>query len=338
MADVVSRLTDLAVESGFSGVIRVDRSGREPWSAAFGLADRRHKIANDIDTLFAIASGVKGLTALVVVSLIEEGALSLRTPARDVFGDDLPLISDQVCIEHLLAHRSGIGDYLDEEAVADIADYVLDVPVHQLDRTAAYLPILAGRPAKFAAGERFSYCNSGYVVLALIAERVSGQSFQSLVEERVCTPAGMHDTAFLRSDALPARAAVGYLDASSGSRTNVFHLPVVGSGDGGIYTTVSDMHRFWDALLTGRTVNPRSVQMMWEPRSDVPNEGRRYGLGFWLAETGPGVLLEGSDAGVSFRSMCVPDRCAFTVISNVSNGAWTVAGELEHLLVTNRSR
>ena len=148
----------------------------------------------------------------------------------------------------------------------------------------------------------------------------------------------MHDTAFLRSDALPARAAVGYLDASSGSRTNVFHLPVVGSGDGGIYTTVSDMHRFWDALLTGRTVNPRSVQMMWEPRSDVPNEGRRYGLGFWLAETGPGVLLEGSDAGVSFRSMCVPDRCAFTVISNVSNGAWTVAGELEHLLVTNRSR
>jgi CubicO group peptidase (beta-lactamase class C family) len=74
MADVVSRATELAVESGFSGVIRVDRSGREPWSAAFGLADRRHKIANDVDTQFAIASGVKGLTALVVVSLIEEGA------------------------------------------------------------------------------------------------------------------------------------------------------------------------------------------------------------------------------------------------------------------------
>ena len=84
-------------------------------------------------------------------------------------------------IEHLLAHRSGIGDYLDEEAVG-ITDYVLDVPVHQLDRTAAYLPILANRQTKFAAGERFSYCNSGYVVLALIAERVSGQSFQSLVE------------------------------------------------------------------------------------------------------------------------------------------------------------
>jgi CubicO group peptidase (beta-lactamase class C family) len=59
-------------------------------------------------------------------------------------------------------------------------------------------------------------------VLALIAERISGKSFHSLVEERVCTPAGMHDTAFLRSDALPDRAAVGYPDANAGSRTNVF--------------------------------------------------------------------------------------------------------------------
>jgi CubicO group peptidase (beta-lactamase class C family) len=108
------------VESGLSGVIRVDRSGRESWSAGFGLADRRHGIANDVDTQFAIASGVKGLTALVVVSLIEAGALSLDTAARAVLGTDLPLISGQVTIEDLFAHRSGIGDYLDEEAVADV--------------------------------------------------------------------------------------------------------------------------------------------------------------------------------------------------------------------------
>jgi hypothetical protein len=77
--------------------------------------------------------------------------------------------------------------------------------------------------------------------------------------------------------------------------------------------------------------------MMWEPRSDVPSEGRRYGLGFWLDPAGPAVLLEGSDAGVSFRSMLVPDQCTFTVISNISNGAWTVAGELEHLLIASPS-
>ena len=203
MGDVLSSVSTLAEESGFSGVIQVDRYGQNPWSAAFGLADRRHGIAIDADTQFAIASGVKGFTALVVVSLIEAGALSLDTPAREILGDDLPLISDQVTIEHLLAHRSGIGDYLDEADV-EITDYVLDVPVHQLDRPAAYLPIMADRPAKSAAGERFSYCNSGYVVLALIAERVSGQSFPRLVQERVCVPAGMYQTAFFRSE--PSRA------------------------------------------------------------------------------------------------------------------------------------
>jgi CubicO group peptidase (beta-lactamase class C family) len=172
-------------------------------------------------------------------------------------------------------------------------------------------------------------------VLALIAERVTGQPFPSLVEGRVCAPAGMHATAFLRSDALPGRAAVGYLDSSPGSRTNVLHLPVIGSGDGGIYTTPSDIHRLWEAVAG----EPHHASRL--PSEDVGaaqrcSEGRpRYGLGFWLHATGPAVLLEGSDAGVSFRSMYAPDQCTFTGISNVSNGAWTVAGELERLLLVD---
>lgn len=78
---------------------------------AFGLADRAHEIANTVDTVFAIASGTKGFTALTVMSLVQDGALSLSTTARSVLGGDLPLIDDAVTVEHLLAHRSGIGDY-----------------------------------------------------------------------------------------------------------------------------------------------------------------------------------------------------------------------------------
>src|SRR4029453_3087384 len=260
----------IAVETGFAGVVSVDRGGEIEFVRAYGLAHRGWEIPNAVDTRFGISSGTKGLTALAVVSLIEEDALRLPTTARSVLGKDLPLISADVTIEHLLAHRSGIGDYLDEEAGSEITDYVMTVPVHELATTEQYLAVLDGHPAKFSAGERFCYCNSGYVVLALIAERVSGVSFHDLVRHRVCAPAGMRDTEFLRSDELPGRTAVGYLDASAGSRTNVFHLPVVGSGDGGIYTTVSDMHRVWEALRAGHIVHPRSVQMMWEPRSDVP--------------------------------------------------------------------
>ena len=134
----------------------------------------------------AIASGAKGLTALAVVSLVEDGTLDLTTTARSVLGNDLPLIDDDVTVEHLLAHRSGIGDYLDEEAGYEITDYVMPVPVHELATTEEFLAVLDGHPTVFPPGERFAYCNGGYVVLALIAERASGAPFHDLVRRRVC--------------------------------------------------------------------------------------------------------------------------------------------------------
>jgi CubicO group peptidase (beta-lactamase class C family) len=195
--------------------------------------------------------------------------------------------------------------------------------------------VLGGHPAKFTPDERFSYCNSGYVVLALIAERVSGVPFHEFVRERVCAPAGMHDTEFLRSDELPERTAIGYLSVNGVWRTNVFHLPVRGSGDGGIYSTAADFRLFWQALFAGKIVSSSWVAEMVRPRSDVPAESKRYGLGFWLGETGDTVLLEGYDAGVSFRSVHNPtSTITHTVISNTSNGAWPITRHLGELLST----
>src|SRR6266508_3177571 len=296
----------LAHANGFSGVVRVDRDGEVEFANAWGFAHRGHETPNTVETQFAIASGTKGLTAVAVASLIEGGSLDLSTTARSVLGEDLPLIDDRVTIEHLLAHRSGIGDYLDEEAGGDITDHVLTVPVHELATTEQFLAVLDGHPTRFAPGERFSYSNSGYVVLALIAERASGRPFHDLVHERVCGPAGMADTGFFRSDELPDRTAVGYLPIDGVSRTNVFHLPVRGNGDGGIYATAADVSMFWRSLFAGRIVSAAWVAEMVRPRSDVPAESRRYGLGFWLHRSTDVVMLEGYDAGVSFRSVHDP--------------------------------
>ena len=170
-------------------------------------------------------------------------------------------------------------------------------------------------------------------MLALIAERVSGVAFPELVAERVCRPAGMADTGFLRSDELPAGTALGYLPLAGRSRTNVFHLPVRGSGDGGIYSTVADINAFWQSLFTGKIVPSRWVAEMVRPRSDVPTEPERYGLGFWLGRHDDTVILEGYDAGVSFRSVYDPaTTITRTVISNSSDGAWPIAERLEALL------
>jgi CubicO group peptidase (beta-lactamase class C family) len=327
MGRVGQRLEDavdsLADRTRFSGVVRVDRSGTVELARAYGLADRGHQIPNTIDTQFCIASGTKGLTALTVVSLIEDGSLDLSTTARSLLGGDLPLIGDDVTVEHLLAHRSGIGDYLDETEL-DVTDYVMPVPVHELATTEQYLAVLDGHPTSFPPGERFAYCNGGYVVLALITERAGGVPFHDLVHHRVCEPAGMADTAFLRSDELPGRAALGYL-RDDGPRTNVLHLPVRGNGDGGIYSTAADMSSLWNALFAGRIVSREWVAEMVRPRSDVPRESKRYGLGFWLHASSNVVMLEGSDAGVSFRSTHDPETSTtHTVISNTTDRAWSM--------------
>ena len=323
----------LAEQSRFAGVVAVDRGGEIEFAKAYGLAHRAHQVPNTLGTRFAIASGTKGLTALAVVSLISEGALHLSTTARSVLGEDLPLIGEDVTVEYLLAHRSGIGDYLDEQDGHQITDYVVTVPARDLASTEAYLAVLGGHPAKFRAGERFCYCNSGYVVLALIAERVSGVPFPQLVQDRVCWPAGMCDTGFLRSDELPCRAAIGYLPIEGSSRTNVFHLPVVGSGDGGIYSTAADISALWRSLFANTIVPARWVAQIVRPRSDVPSQSMRYGLGLWLGRHTSAVMLEGLDAGVSFRSVHDPtSTVTHTVISNSSYGAWPITRRLDDLL------
>ena len=164
---------------------------------------------------------------------------------------------------------------------------------------------------------------------------MSGVAFPQLVAERVCRPAGMADTGFLRSDELPAGAALGYLPLAGRSRTNVFHLPVRGSGDGGIYSTIADINAFWPSLFTGRIVPSRWVAEMVRPRSDVPAESKRYGLGFWLGRHDDTVILEGYDAGVSFRSVHDPaSTITHTVISNTSSGAWPMTRHLDQRLGT----
>jgi CubicO group peptidase (beta-lactamase class C family) len=168
------------------------------------------------------------------------------------------------------------------------------------------------------------------VLLSIAAELATGRSFYDLVDERVTRPAGMVDTDYPRSDRLPSVAAIGYL---ADGRSNVLHLPVRGAGDGGAYSTARDFETFWRSLFAGRILPLPAVERLVAPRTDVPAERRRYGLGFWLRGDRDTVMLEGSDAGVSCRT--AHDRSSgltYVVISNVSNGAWPLVRLLEDRL------
>ncbi|WP_052226628.1 serine hydrolase domain-containing protein [Microbacterium mangrovi] len=297
--------------AGFSGVLSVRRGDDVLGEWAMGLADRTAGAPNTPETRFGLASGTKTFTALTILSLAEEGLLALGTTARGILGPDLPSIADDVTVDHLLTHTSGIGDYLDEE-LDDLAP--LSVPAQSLDSTGAYLPMLDGFPTKFPAGERFSYCNSGYVVLAVIAERVGGASFAELVARRVFMPAGMTESGFPRSDRLPPGTATGYLEDG---RTNVFELPVVGSGDGGAHSTVRDLHRFWRALDAGVILSRQWRALATEPTVADTGDGRGHGRGIWTDDAH--LVLSGSDHGVSAISRHDPATgITVTALANIA--------------------
>ena len=96
---LAAQVDAIAHDIGLSGAIRVDLDGRLAYQQAYGLADRRHGIANTVDHQFGIASGTKGLTALTVMTCVERGELRLQQPVRPLLGNDLPLIDDRVTVE-----------------------------------------------------------------------------------------------------------------------------------------------------------------------------------------------------------------------------------------------
>jgi len=319
-------LESVAAEHGFSGVVGVEIDGAlEAW--AFGLADRRHGIANTTDQRFGIASGTKTLTAAAVLSAASDGAMDLDVPVRELLGDDLPLVDDRVTARQLLNHRSGIGDYLDEDTLPDSLGYVMTLPLHTLDGAEGYLAAIDGFPQVSEPGTDFAYNNGGYVLLGILLERATGNSYHDEVRSRVIEPAGMDSTAFLRSDELPGDAALGYLHGD-GLRTNVLHLPVVGFGDGGAFTTCGDVHRLWHALVEGR-LGDDMFELMTTPGA----AGDPYGMGLWLPDSVPDAAqMVGGDAGVSFVSTRFGNGTIATVLSNTTEGAWPISRRLAERL------
>ena len=275
MGALASRIDGVAAGNAFSGVVRVDRAASR---VRPGLRARRPR-PRDRRTRStrgsAIASGAKGLTALAVVSLVEDGVLELATtravgarrrPAADRRRRDRRAPAGPPLRHRRLPRRGAPGDDVDRLRAAGPGPRAGRRP-RSTSRCST------GTRPQFPPGERFAYCNGGYVVLALIAERASGVPFHDLVRQRVCEPAGMGDTAFLRSDELAGARRARLPRRSTALRTNVFHLPVRGSGDGGIYSTVADISALWRRPVRrpDRARRRGSAEMV-RPRSDVPAE------------------------------------------------------------------
>jgi CubicO group peptidase (beta-lactamase class C family) len=249
-----------------------------------------------------MASGCKVFTAVGILQLVERGALGLDSRIGELIGDDR--VHDAITVRHLLMHTSGIPDYFDEETMDDYEELWRERPSYRMRRPEDFFPLFLDQPGKFEPGSRFSYSNSGFVLLARVFELVTRHSFPDGIRESVFDRCGMERTGYYRLDTSPPNAAIGYVADGEGFRSNIYSIPIVGGGDGGCLSNGADMNRFWRALAAGRLLQPATVEEMLSVQvNGTGEEGDHYGYGVWISAAHAHVpFVQGFDPGVRFLS------------------------------------
>ncbi len=283
VASASQRLAELAEAGEFSGVALLARGDTVLFHRAYGLASRRYNAPNTVDTRFNLASAGKMFTAVAIARLVEEGQLSYD----DSIGQYLsPLwvsnaVGEEVRIRHLLSHTSGLGHYWDG----------WDLYGNTIRELFDYKPLVSDELA-FEPGSSWQYSNTGFLLLGVIIEKVTGKSYYDYVQEVVFDPAGMADSGFFEIDEPHPNLATGYFMEDGRVKNNLLLHGIRGSPAGGAWSTAADLHRFVVALLSDRLVSAESRELLWSPKPMSP----QYGYGFqiadeWIGHTGgfPGV-------------------------------------------------
>jgi CubicO group peptidase (beta-lactamase class C family) len=256
----------------------VIRDGEFIFRRAYGMANLEHGIPLTPQSVFDIASTSKQFTAAAIALLADAGAISLDDPVRRHF-PEFPAWADAMTIRHLVHHTSGIRDYLELAFLAgrgDDADHYTDAWV---------IDLLARQQAtNFPAGEQHLYSNSGYLLLAHVVKRVTGQTLRAYAGERIFEPLGMSRTHFHddHTQLVPGRATA-YAPADDGFRISMTTLDMV--GDGGVFTTIDELlqwdRNFYDNRLGG---GPALIERLTTPGSLNDGTPLDYGFGLDVGE------------------------------------------------------
>ncbi len=270
--DEVLRLVRAALDERsrsdlFSGVVLLAQGDEVVLHEARGQASVEYGVANRPDTAFNLGSINKLFTRVAIGQLAESGSLSLD----DKIGKFLPDYPNReaaakVTVRQLLDMSSGIGDFFGRKYQETPKDRIRDL--------ADYLPLFAAEPLLFEPGSQRRYSNGGYIVLGLIVEKASGQSYFDYVRDHVYGPAEMNGAGHLEADNPMANVASGYTRSWDGSdhekeprRNNMYTRPARGSSAGGGYSTAMDLFKFAQALRAGKLLGPLSREWFAGPQA-----------------------------------------------------------------------
>lgn len=290
---------------------------------AWGMADLEHGIANRPGTIFEAGSVSKQFTAAAILLLAEDGLLSLDDDIRSHV-PEVPDYGDLITLRHLMTHTSGLRDW---GSVAALAGWGRSTRTHDHDHVLDILSRQSG--LNFEPGDQYSYSNSGYNLLAIVVERVSGESLQAFSENRIFQPLGLVDTQW-RDDyrrVVPGRASAYSPtgsrgpDGAPGWRINrpIEHV----YGNGGLLTTVADLLR-WNHALDTQAMGANVTQLMHE--QGILNNGEviTYAGGLMVGhfEGIPSVTHTGATAGYRAYLGRFPDQAiSVAVLCNTTSAS-----------------
>lgn len=332
-----NRLAKIQQKLQFSGSIHVRKSGQVLFSEGFGYANHSEKLANQPHTRFSIASGSKIFTSIAICKLVEEGKLTFNTKIIDCLDIDFQHFDENITIHHLLTHTSGVPDYFDEDEMDDFEMLWESLPMYRIRCAKDFLPMFQYEKMQEKAGSPFKYNNTGYIILGLVIEQISGMNFTDYIEKNVFQTAGMPNSGYFSMDELPQNTAIGYIEKPDGTlKSNIYSLPAKGGPDGGAFVTATDVGMFWEALMKGRLLSEEMTKTLLTPRETVEDD-IFYGYGGYMESNKQGVvkyIQMGYDPGVNYRSVHYPNLdLTIIVCSNKSEGAYEMLKEIESLII-----
>jgi len=292
----------------FIGTILVARSGRILFRQSYGMANYELRVPNSNETRYHIASVAKPFTAAAILQLQEQGRLSVSDHVSK-YVPDFPN-GDQITLDNLLTHSSGIPD------INGLEDYdTFARSPHTIDQLVAKF---AGLPLEFAPGSKQRYSNSNYILLALILEKVSGESYENYLRKNIFEPAGMHDSG-VDGDAsrLIPLAASGYNPAGISGFDKAPYVDWSSkTGAGSLYSTVEDLYRF-DRALNTEALLKRTTQQKYF----VEGDDNVYGWYTWNSRLGHRLLAaKGHGPGFTAELDRFPDDDVTIIVLSNSYG------------------
>jgi len=269
-ADSIDKFVNECYSKGlFSGNVLVADKGKIIYENSFGYSNCETEELNKIDTKFRIGSMTKQFTSMMIMQLIEEGAIRLDGKITDYLKEYRGDTGDKITIHHLLTHQSGIIDFCYYEKFW--SQYSKNTFSNEFLLREFY-----SNDLEFEPGTKVNYCNTGYSILALIIEKVTGKSYEENLKIRITQPLQMKNTGVIKTDSPLENMAIGYINRFLEWEPSFIEMNNF-MGCGNIYSTLYDLYKWNQALSSNQLLSEEYMQIMFKPNL----ENYAYG---WIVE------------------------------------------------------